>query len=31
MYLFSVHDFEERLKLEARVKPNMKLISMDEM
>ena len=31
IYLFSVHNFEERLKLEAKVKPNMKLISMDEM
>lgn len=31
VYLFSVHNFEERLKLEATVKPNMKLISMDEM
>lgn len=31
MYLFSVHDFEERLKLEARVKTNMKLVSMDEL
>lgn len=31
IYLFSVHNFEERLKLEATVKPNMKLISMDEM
>lgn len=31
IYLFSVHNFEERLKLEAKVKSNMKLISMDEM
>lgn len=31
IYLFSVHNFEERLKLEATVKPNMKLISMDDM
>lgn len=31
VYLFSLHSFDEKLNLEAKVKRNLKLISMDEM
>jgi len=31
VYLFSVHRFDEKLNLEAKVKPNLKLISLDDM
>ena len=31
VYLFSVRRFDEKLNLEAKVKQNLKLISMDEM
>ncbi len=31
IYLFSLHSFDEKLNLEAKVKGNLKLISMDEM
>ncbi len=31
IYLFSVHRFDEKLKLEAKIKPNLRLISVDGM
>ena len=31
IYLFSVRRFDEKLNLEAKVKQNLKLISLDEM